>query len=179
MNATAIIRHRGQAGFALFVGLVLLIVLSIIALVAMQLVANQNRLASAAWAAQMGLTTSEGALINGQNQVLNGAVLNGFSLNTNGTYTFNWSSLPQWAQPAFSWIGSGILPSGSYTNSAYSQSTAQVIIEQLPSVAAPGQSFCSSSYGCNGGILQVFRVTANGVGPDGTTPVLLQDTSVQ
>lgn len=179
MNAPLRTRRTGQEGVALLIGLVLLIVLSLTALVAMQLVANQNRIAANAWGSDMGRATAEAALGYSETQLLNGAVLEDFASNTNGAYTFDPFDVPQWGQPAFAWTGSNVLGGGSvFNNSQYPKSTAAVVIEQLPSVAAPGQSLCSSSYGCNGGMLQVFRVTAKAVGPDGKLPVMVQDTSV-
>jgi hypothetical protein len=130
----------------------------------------------------MARATGEGGLGFGESLLLNGAVLEDFASNTNGAYTFAPFSVPQWAQPAsvFPWTGANVLGGGSiFNNSQYPHSTAAVIVEQLPSVAAPGQSMCGSAYGCNGGITQVFRVTSRAVGPDGKLPVLVQDTSVQ
>lgn len=182
MNAPSFTRHRGQHGLALLIGLVFVIVLSLTALVAMQLVSNQNRVAGNAWGAEMSRATGEGALGYAETRLLNGAVLADFASNTAGAYTFNAFDVPQWAQPAstFSWTGSNVLDGGaSFNNSQYPKSTAAVVIEQLPAVAAPGQSLCNSGYGCNGGILKVFRATSHAVGPDGKFPVLVQDTSVQ
>lgn len=182
MNTPSFMNRAGQNGLALLIGLVLLIVLSITALVAMQLVANQNRVAGNAWGQDMGRATGEGALGYAETQLLNGAVLEDFAANTNGAYTFDAMNVPQWAEPAstFPWTGSDVLGGGPvFNNSSYTKSTASVVAEQLPSVAKPGQSMCSSSYGCNGGLLQVFRITAKAVGPDGKLPVMLQATSVQ
>lgn len=176
MNAPSRPRRGCQNGVALLIGLVLLIVLSITALVAMQLVSNQNRVAGNAWGEQMSLATGEGALGNAETQLLNGSL--NFASGTSGAYVFDWNSVPQWAQSGFAWSGTTVLAGGAYNNATYPQSIAQVVVEQLPAVAAPGQSMCASSYGCNGGTLQVFRITSHAVGPDGKLPVLLQDTSV-
>lgn len=178
MNPTLPNPGGREDGAALLIGLVLLIVLSIVAMVAMQLVSNQNRVAANAWGAQMSLATGEGALGTAETALLNGAITEDFALNANGAYTFDWYAVPQWAQSTFVWNGSDVLAGAAYQNSQYPRSTAEVIAEQLPAVAAPGQSLCASSYGCNGGTLQVFRVTARAIGPDGKMPVLLQDTSV-
>ncbi|MGH8191068.1 MAG: pilus assembly PilX family protein [Rhodanobacteraceae bacterium] len=180
MNAPSFERRARQHGVALLVGLVLLIVLSITALVAMQLVANQNRVAGNAWGSDMGRATGEGALGYAETQLLSGTVLEDFASDTNGAYTFNSIDVPQWAQPAstFAWTGSNVLGGASvFNNSSYTKSTATVIIEQLPSVVRPGDPACTGYGACN--LTKVFRVTAKAVGPDGKLPVMLQDTSFQ
>lgn len=179
MNAYSRVGRGAQRGMALVISLVLLIVLSLTALAAMKFVATQSRVASNSWNAQMSLATGEGALVTAENQLLSGVTPRDFAANAHGAYRLDWNNVPQWAQSGFAWSGSNVLPAVIFSNSLYPKSTAHVVAEQLPSVAAPGQSLCGSAYGCNGGILHVFRVTANAVGPDGKLPVLLQDTSVE
>lgn len=168
-----------ERGVALIVSLILLLVLSIGALVTMQVITNQNHVAGNAWSDQMSLATGEGALVNGEMQLLTGSAGANAVANANGSYTFNAASVPQWAQAGFSWSGSNVISAATYSNSAYSASTGQVIVEQLPAVASKGHGQCYSSYGCNGGTLQVFRVTAHALGPDGKLPTLVQSTSLQ
>lgn len=183
MNASARpFRTTYQHGVALLIGLVLLIVLSIMAMVAMQLVSSQNRVASGAWNAQMSLATGEGALGNAETALLNGAV--SFATDADGDYVFNATEVPVWADPDFAWTGNNVVSGASFTNGVafantdYPQSKAEVVVEQLPAVVAPGQSMCVG-YSCNSGSIEVFRVTAHAVGPDGKMPVLVQDTSEQ
>ncbi|HEU0277946.1 MAG TPA: hypothetical protein VFQ95_09015 [Rhodanobacteraceae bacterium] len=170
--------RRAARGAALLVGLVLLLVLTLTALIAMQLVSSQNRVASSAWAAQMSLDTGEAALSTAETALLNGTVLGNFAANAGGTYTLDPFTAPDWSLPGFTWSGTNVLTAATFANSQYPQSVADVIVEQLPTVAAPGQSLCNG-YGCNGGILQVFRVTSRAVGPDGKLVSVVQDTSVQ
>lgn len=179
MNTSFSSASARQHGVALIVSLILLLALSIGALVTMQLIANQNHVAGNSWSSQMSLATGEGALVNGEFQLLTGTAGADAAANANGSYLFNVTIAPQWAQSGFSWSGSNVLAGAGYTNSAYSASTGQVIVEQLPAVASKGHGQCYSSYGCNGGTLQVFRVTAHAVGPDGKLPALVQSTSLQ
>lgn len=172
--------HRGPAkGAALLVGLVLLLVLTLTALIAMQLVSSQNHVANSAWSAQMSLDTGEAALSTAETALLNGTVLGNFAADAGGTYTLDPFTAPDWSLPGFAWSGTNVLAAASFANSQYPQSVANAIVEQLPSVAAPGQSLCSATYGCNGGTLKVFRVTSRAVGPDGKLVSVVQDTSVQ
>lgn len=179
MNVRPPVHRRAARGAALLVGLVLLVVLTLTALIAMQLVSSQNRVASSAWSAQMSLDTSEAALSTAETALLNGTTLGNFSANSNGTYTLDPFTAPDWAQPSFAWTTTNVLTSATFTNSEYPKSVANAIVEQLPSVAAPGQSLCSQAYGCNGGTLKVFRVTSRAVGPDGKLVSVVQDTSVE
>jgi type IV pilus assembly protein PilX len=177
MNAPSLTRRSGQRGVALLIGLVLLIVLTIVALVAMQLVSNQSRVAANAWGEQMSLATGEGALGNAESQLLSGAL--NFASGTDGQYIFNPATAPQWSDPAFNWnVAANVLAGAGFANSQYPKSSAKAIVEQLPAVAGPGQSMCVG-YNCSGGTVQVFRVTVNSVGPDGKLPAIVQDTSVQ
>lgn len=176
MNARMPVR-RAAHGAALLVGLVLLLVLTLTALIAMQLVSSQNHVASAAWSAQMSLDTGEAALSTAENSLLGGTLTGNFAADSGGTYTLNASDAPQWALSTFAWTGTNVLAADSFTNTQYPKSVANVVVEQLPSVAAPGESMCTG-YGCSGGVLKVYRVTARAVGPDGNAPTLVQDTSV-
>lgn len=177
MNAHTFQRCRGERGVALLIGLVLLIVLTIVALVAVQLVSNQNRVAGNAWGEQMSLATGEGGLGTADTALLSGTL--DFASGTDGQYVFNSTAIPQWSDPAFNWnLTANVLAGYGFTNSQYPKSAAKVIVEQLPAVAAPGQSMCVG-YNCSGGTIQVFRITANAVGPDGKLPAVVQSTTVQ
>lgn len=182
MNASAHPFRTTQHGVALLIGLVLLIVLSIMAMVAMQLVSSQNRVASSAWNAQMSLATGEGALGSAETALLTGAI--SFATDADGDYVFDSTLVPVWAQTGFDWSGNNVVSGASFANGVafantqFPQSKAEVVVEQLPAVVAPGQSMCVG-YSCNSGNIEVFRVTAHAVGPDGKLPVLVQDTSEQ
>lgn len=177
MNAPSFQHRSGHRGVALLIGLVLLIVLTIVALVAMQLVSNQNRIAGNAWGEQMSLATGEGALGNAETALLSGTL--NFAGGASGQYIFAPPTAPQWSNPAFNWnAAANVLAGAGFTNSQYPKSSAQAIVEQLPAVAGPGQSMCVG-YNCSGGTVQVFRVTTKAVGPDGKLPAIVQDTSVQ
>lgn len=177
MNAYTLGRRGGQRGVALLVGLVLLIVLTIVALVAVQLVSNQNRVAGNAWGEQMSLATGEGGLGTADSALLGGTL--NFASGTDGQYIFNAAAIPQWSDPAFNWnLTANVLAGYGFANSQYPKSSAKVIVEQLPAVAAPGQSMCVG-YNCSGGTIQVSRITANAVGPDGRLPAVVQSTVTQ
>ncbi len=177
MTAHSFECRSGERGVALLVGLVLLIILTIAALVAVQLVSIQNRVAGNAWGEQMSLATGEGGLGTADSALLGGTL--NFASGTDGQYVFNPAALPQWSDPAFNWnLTANVLAGYGFSNSQYPKSSAKVIIEQLPAVAAPGQSMCVG-YNCSGGTIQVFRITANAVGPDGKLPAVVQSTVVQ
>ena len=165
-------RPTGQHGFVLLTALVMLLVLTLIALVAMSFEANQARVAGNTANAQIAFETAEGALRIAEGNPLSSTyAANQFVVGgANGLYLFNSTSQPIWSQPT-TWSGSNVIVSGFTGQSATS---ALVVIEQLPSVSLPGQNLASIQYGGGSPPARVYRITARAVGLNGKAPVMVQ-----
>lgn len=164
---------RRQRGFVLLTALVLLLVLTLAALVAMVYQANQARVAGNTANAQISFETAEGALRIAEGQLLTGAYT-GVPFTTagnNGLYLFNPLQAPLWTNPS-TWSGSGTTFASTF--SGLSSAAPQVMIEQLPSVAMPGQSLASVQYGGGVQTVNVYRITVRAVGANGKAPVMVQ-----
>ncbi len=165
--------HARAGGFVLLTALVMLLVLTLAALVAIVYQANQARVAGNTANAQISFETAEGAL-----RIAEGAMLSGQYVNVpftvagnNGLYLFDPASTPVWAASS-TWSSSGTTMASPYQG--LSSAAPQVVIEQLPSVAMPGQSIASVQYG--GGVQpsRVYRITARAVGANGKAPSMVQ-----
>lgn len=165
-------RVAGQRGFVLLTALVMLLVLTLIALVAMSFEANQARVAGNTANAQIAFETAEGALRVAEGNLLSSTyAANQFVVGgTNGLYLFNPVSAPIWSQ-ASTWAGTNVIVSGFTGQSA---TAALVVIEQLPSVSLPGQNLASIQYGGGSPPARVYRITARAVGFNGKAPVMVQ-----
>lgn len=166
-------RPRNSTGFVLLTALVLLLVLTLAALVAMVYQANQARVAGNTANAQISFETAEGALRVAEGNLLSGVYTQiPFTLaGSNGLYLFNPAQAPMWTV-ASTWTGTGTtFPS---TFQGLSSAAPQVMIEQLPSVSMPGQSLASVQYGGGVPTVNVYRITTRAVGANGKAPVMVQ-----
>lgn len=151
-----------QRGSSLIITMVLLIVLTVIAIRETSFNSTLTRIATNSSDALVAMSTTEGALNYATNSVINGnySIAN-FIGNANGLYLFNPANTPIWRTINWSSTGSVIQ---SYQGD--SSVTASYIIEQLPSITAPGQSTKRPT--------SVYRITVRGVGTSGTAPIILQ-----
>ncbi len=162
-----------SSGFVLLTALVMLLVLTISALVAMVYQANQARVAGNTANAQISFETGEGALRIAEGALLSGQYVNSpfTTAGNGGLYLFNPQATPVWAQSA-TWSGSGTTMASPYQG--LSGAVPQIVIEQLPSVAMPGQNVASMQYG--GGVQpsRVYRITVRALGANGKAPTMVQ-----
>lgn len=173
MNTSTLpVRSTRQRGFVLLTALVMLLVLTLIALVAMSFEANQARVAGNTANAQIAFETAEGALRIAEGSLLSSTyAANQFVTGgANGLYLFNPLSQPIWSQSS-TWGGGNVIVSGFTGQSA---TAALVVIEQLPSVSLPGQNLASIQYGGGSPPARVYRITARAVGANGKAPVMVQ-----
>ena len=153
--------HRGTV---LLITIMLMLMLTVLGLGLVSLNSTQTRIATNSGDAQIAFQTAEGALNQAQSNILAGNYpASSFLANNNGLYIFNPANAVLWS--SVNWANSGAVvqsfQGGSKTPAAY-------IIELLPSVILPGQSFKKAT--------SVFRITARAVGPSGGAPVILQST---
>lgn len=165
MNRPSLRRGRG---YALVTALILLLILAAMSVVALSLGTMQTRVAANAGNALVSFEVAEGALTSAESQLLSGSYSD-FAGNANGLYTMNPGTAPIWT--TVDWTGGGAIKAPYSGNAG---APAYYLIEQLPSVSAPGQSAASQQYGGGAPRVRVFRITARAVGANGKTPTLLQ-----
>ena len=176
-----------QTGFVLIVALILLLVLTILGLAAAQSTSLQERMAGNArdrdlafQAAEAGLRAAGSCLNTGM------AICNNFTANANGTYVFNpynpvapsTNLTPLWNVPNFWNNPAYVLSYPTITGASLPDVAVQpeVIIEQMPAVAAPGSNIGMQQFGGGSPSIQLFRITAYGTGGDSSAVAMLQTT---
>jgi type IV pilus assembly protein PilX len=155
-----------QQGFILATALVLLVVLTMLALTAFSLIGSQTRVAANSASQQMTFQAAEGALQQAQTNLLSGVyALSAFAANSGGLYMYDPANAAPWT--TVNWSSSGaVIQSNSWATSLPSGISAAYMIEQMPPVVIPGQSFASPA--------RVFRITAYATQVSGGAPVVLQ-----
>lgn len=167
-----------QRGVALVVALLMLVLTLIITMAVVRPQALQSRMATNQQARNIALQSAEAALREAENGILTGQYSN-FAKNNGGLYLLDPASTSQakyldnsiWttAGATLSYGGPSLTGNGPRAGA-----TTQYIIEQLPSVANPGQALNGSQYGGAAAKTKVYRITAYSTGPDGTAAVRLQ-----
>lgn len=169
--------HPAQHGFALVVGLILLLVLTILGLAAAQstaleekMAANQRNHELAFEAAAAALRAAEGGLRTG--------LWSNFSANTGGLYAVNPGSLPTtqlWDTSVWT-SGTGTLDYQNVAGTAFPGVSQQplFIIEQMPPAPLNGINLGQAQFGGPPITIQLYRITALGTGGDSSSQVMLQ-----
>ena len=157
----------------LFVALILLLILSLLGVTAARMQTVEERMARNDDNRQLGAQAAEAGLRSAENGLLTGIYTN-FAGNTGGLYApllSNGSPLTgmDWTVPA------NTLPYAGPTLSAVPMPQApKIVIENLPSVAVAGEDISVTSLNPGSPPVTVYRVTAQGVGADGTSTSTLQ-----
>jgi type IV pilus assembly protein PilX len=161
-----------QSGVVLFVALILLLILSLLGVTAARMQTVEERMARNDSNRQLGAQAAEAALRAAETGLLNG--LYSFTAGNPGLLSpdltqgspltgMDWSV----AANSFSYPGPAL------TNLPTPSRTPKVVIENLNPVAGAGQNI--AVVGLNGPPpVTVYRVTAQGVGADGTSTTTLQ-----
>jgi Tfp pilus assembly protein PilX len=160
-----------QNGIVLFVVMILLLILSLLGVTAARMQTVQERMARNDDNRQLGAQTAEAALRGAETGLLTGIYIN-FAGNANGLYapllsngspvtTMDWSTALPYAGPALDKV-----PPASQAP--------KFVIENLPSVAVAGDDISVTSLNPSSPPVTVYRVTAQGVGADGTSTTTLQ-----
>ena len=161
-----------QTGVVLFIAMILLLILSLLGVTAARMQTVEERMARNEDNRQLGAQAAEAGLRSAETGLITGIYTN-FAANANGLYapvlsngspisTLNWSTAGAlvYAGPALS-----SLPAASRAP--------QFVIENLPSVAVAGEDISMASLNAPTPVT-VFRVTAQGLGADGTSTTTLQ-----
>jgi type IV pilus assembly protein PilX len=160
-----------QQGVVLFVALILLLILSLLGVTAARMQTVEERMARNEDNRQLGAQSAEAGLRGAETGLLTGIYTN-FSANSNGLYapllsngspvsTLDWATALPYAGPPLTAV-----PAASQTP--------KFVIESLPSVAVAGDDISVSSLNPSSPPVTVYRVTAQGVGADGTSTTTLQ-----
>ncbi|MDE2346314.1 MAG: hypothetical protein KGL13_07580, partial [Gammaproteobacteria bacterium] len=147
-----------QTGFVLIVALILLLVLTVLGLAAAQSTSLQERMAGNARDRDLAFQAAEAGLRAAGSCLNSGiAICNNFTANANGTYTFNPYSpvppstnlTPLWNVPNFWHNPANVLSYQAITGLSLPDVAAQpeIIIEQMPAVAAPGSNIGMQQFG--------------------------------
>lgn len=153
-----------EKGFILITTLIFMFMLTVLALSLVSTNSTQTQIAANMSDANITFQKTEGALNQAINLILNNNYAAGnFLLNNNGLYTFNPNNAPLWE--TVDWTNSGAVIS---SFDGATGTSASYIIEQLPSVVAPGQNA--------GRLTRIYRVTGQASGQNPNSRVMLQAT---
>jgi type IV pilus assembly protein PilX len=162
-----------QRGVVMVIALILLLILSLLGVTAARMQTVEERMARNDDNRQLGQQAAEAALRSAEEGLLTGTIVN-FAANTNGLYAplfSNGSPLTgmDWTSPSASFAYTG--PALSSLPAA--SQTPRIVVEDMPPVAVAGEDIRMSSL--NGPTpVAVYRVTARGLGADGTSTSTLQ-----
>lgn len=181
---TAHTLKRKQRGMALIVSLVLLLALTIIGLTAARSASVEERMTANDRDRQLAFQSAESALLATEGGLLQNLWTNflppGSSGMTPGLYQLDPSNppvIPLWQSmdwtDSSNYIGYSSIAGQSLTGVAQQP---EVIIEQLPPTATPGQGLSSQQYASGQPGVKVYRVTALGLGGDTDAQAMLQTT---
>jgi len=163
-----------QNGVVLFVALILLLILSLLGVTAARMQTVEERMARNDDNRQIGQQSAEAALRSAENGLLTGIYVN-FAGNTNGLYA---PVLPNGSPlTGMDWTNAAnTLPYAGppMTSMPTSVPAPKVVIENLPSVAVAGDDLSVTSLNPASPPVTVYRVTAQGIGADGSSTTMLQ-----
>ncbi|HEX3951694.1 MAG TPA: PilX N-terminal domain-containing pilus assembly protein [Steroidobacteraceae bacterium] len=162
-----------QSGVVMFVALILLLILSLLGVTASRMQTVEERMARNDNNRQLGAQAAEAALRAAEAGILSGTISD-FVAGTGGLYT---PDLTQGSPlTGMDWtvaVNTLPYPGPALADLPAPSRTPKIVIEQLNSVAGAGQNI--QVVGLNGPPpVSVFRVTAQGVGADGTSTTMLQ-----
>jgi type IV pilus assembly protein PilX len=162
-----------QDGVVLLVVLIFLLILSLLGVTAARMQTVEERMARNDGNRQLGAQAAEAALRSAETGLVTGLYVN-FAGNSNGLYAPLMSGGSP--VPGLNWKSTAaVLP---YTGPALASvpaasRTPKFVIESLPSVAIAGEDISVASLNAPSPVT-VYRVTAQGVGADGTSTTTLQ-----
>lgn len=159
-----------QGGIALITGLIFLVMLTLIAITAMQSTSLEERMAGNARNRDLAFQGAEAA-VRAAEVILTGASLPAFNGSKVGYYAqlANGASGDYWKN-THNWAAQSIAYSGTLTG----VKEARFVIEALPPNLGSGGDDSLVAKPLSGG--EIYRITARGIGTDGTSTVILQTT---
>jgi type IV pilus assembly protein PilX len=164
MNRLIHSQKAKNQGYVLITSLILMVMLTVMALTQVSMNSSQTRVAANASDAEVSFEKTEGAINEAINSIINGSYnQESFMRNNNGFYLFDDSTAPLWK--TIDWSNSSAVISSFQGGSG---SSANYILEKLPSVIIPGQNMKVPA--------NVYRITARSTGANGNSSVLIQST---
>lgn len=162
--------QRHQSGVALITGLIFLVMLTLIAITAMQSTTLEERMAGNSRSRDAALQGAEAA-VRAAEAVLSGASLPPFNGSTPGYYAqlANGASGDYWMN-THNWATQSVAYGGTLTG----VKEARFVVESLPAGGSSGGDDSLVAKPLSGG--EIFRITARGIGTDGTSSVIVQTT---
>jgi type IV pilus assembly protein PilX len=159
-----------QAGVALITGLIFLVMLTLIAVTAMQSTTLEERMAGNSRSRDAAFQGAEAA-VRAAEVVLSGASLPPFNGSTVGYYALldSGASADYWKN-THNWAAQSVAYSGALAG----VKEARFVVEALPAGSVSGGDDSLVAKPLSGG--EVFRITTRGIGTDGTSSVILQTT---
>jgi type IV pilus assembly protein PilX len=163
-----------QSGVVMFVALILLLILSLLGVTAARMQTVEERMARNDDNRQLGAQVAEAALRSAEDGLLTGLYTN-FAGNTAGLYDPLLSNGSPVTPAIWSTAGATLPYAGPPLASVPAASQApKIVIENLPAVAIAGDDISMSSLNPASPPVTVYRVSAQGVGADGTSTTTLQ-----
>jgi type IV pilus assembly protein PilX len=161
---------RREAGAALITGLIFLVMLTLIAVTAMQSTTLEERMAGNARSRDAAFQAAEAA-VRAAEVVLSGASVPAFNGSKVGYYAqlANGAAADYW-KDTHNWGSQSVLYAGTLTGAK----EARFVVEALPANLGSGGDDSLVAKALSGG--EIYRITARGVGADGTSSVILQTT---
>jgi type IV pilus assembly protein PilX len=162
---------KRSRGMVLFVVMILLLILSLLGVTAARMQTVQERMARNDDNRQLGAQAAEAGLRGAETGLLTGLYVN-FAGNANGLFApllangspvtnLNWSTALAYAGPPLTAV-------------PLASQAPKFVIENLPSVAIAGDDISVTSLNPSSPPVTVYRVTAQGLGADGTSTTTLQ-----
>jgi type IV pilus assembly protein PilX len=163
-------RPRRDTGAVLIIALIMLLVMTLIGISMSRAQRIEERMAQNDENHKVAVESAEAALRMAELGLLDGTYSD-FAVNATGLYHFD--PAVGNVYPDIDWSDEGATLSYSGPEVGAAQPPT-FIIEQLPPVAAPGESVSECGYGCSSLPVEVFRVTSRSVGGDQTATAELQ-----
>jgi type IV pilus assembly protein PilX len=162
-----------QAGVVLFVALILLLILSLLGVTAARMQTSEERMARNEDNHQIGAQAAEAALRFGESGISTGTLFFP-STNPGMLAPTSWNVDPMsavtWSAPTtvITYTGPAL------TSLPAAAQSPELVIELLPAVSGKGGSLAVTSLTGSSAPANVYRLTAQGVGADGTSTTMLQ-----
>lgn len=161
--------RRTESGAALVVALIFLLVMTLTAVVAMRTTTLEERMAGNARDRDKAFQAAEAALRDAEDRLDPPPAISQFTNNNDGWYHFASNEAPDWSANGTFTGGSSLTYQANNLAGLAGQPT--YFVEEQQRARCPGDT---KTVGPIGGLPRIFRITAQGVGGDANTTVVLE-----
>lgn len=162
-------KRRTESGAALVVALIFLLVMTLTAVVAMRTTTLEERMAGNARDRDKAFQAAEAALRDAENRLDPPPAISQFTNNSDGWYHFANNQAPAWNANGTFAGGTSLTYQANTLSGLASQPT--YLVEEQQRARCPGDS---TRVGSIESLPRIFRITAQGVGGDANTTVVLE-----